>query len=71
MKPPTKILPAPQTNDANKTPQRIFLKPANATPLIAASQLIHVTGGQAGQVHQINIPGKGVKKQLFFFNQEY
>lgn len=63
----TKILPAPQSGDTNKVAQRIFIKPANASPLIASSQLIQVTGGQAqalqsGQLHQIQIPGKGVKR---------
>lgn len=65
MKSPTKILPAPQTTEASKIAQRIFIKPASATPMIASSQLIQVTGGQAqalqtGQLHQIQIPGKGV-----------
>lgn len=65
MKTPTKILPAPQGSETTKVAQRIFLKPANTTPLLTSSQLIQVTGAQtiqSGQVHQINIPGKGVRQ---------
>ncbi|GJQ82265.1 putative tesmin/TSO1-like CXC domain, cysteine-rich domain protein [Trypoxylus dichotomus] len=68
---PTKILPAPQST-TTKVPQRILLK-SNANPtLIAPNQLIQVAGNQpitAGQIHQINIPGKGVQYIKFVTTQ--
>lgn len=65
-KSPTKILPAPQGGTSVKLPQRIFLKPSNTSPIVGTSQLIQVasgtqTLGSPGQLHQINIPGKGVR----------
>ncbi|KAI4457172.1 tesmin/tso1-related [Holotrichia oblita] len=68
---PTKILPAPQTTTA-KVPQRILLKSNSNPTLIAPNQLIQVAGGQpitAGQIHQINIPGKGVQYIKFVTTQ--
>ncbi|KAK5641328.1 hypothetical protein RI129_009875 [Pyrocoelia pectoralis] len=60
-----KILPAPQTTSATKIGQRIILKQANSnTPIITSGQVIQVTGSQpllSGQLHQINIPGKGIQ----------
>ncbi|KAF5287497.1 hypothetical protein FQA39_LY04125 [Lamprigera yunnana] len=61
----TKILPAPQTTSATKVGQRIILKQANSnSSLMSPGQIIQVAGNQpllTGQLHQINIPGKGVQ----------
>ncbi|KAK9739358.1 Tesmin/TSO1-like CXC domain, cysteine-rich domain [Popillia japonica] len=68
---PTKILPAPQTT-TTKVPQRILVKSNSNPTLIAPNQLIQVAGGQpitAGQIHQINIPGKGVQYIKFVTTQ--
>lgn len=66
IKSPTKILPAPQaaTVATSKGPQRIIIKPSTG-PVLGSSQLLQVSGAQplgtTGQLHQINIPGKGVQ----------
>ncbi|KAF2899459.1 hypothetical protein ILUMI_06720 [Ignelater luminosus] len=63
----TKILPAPQVSAANKVAQaqRIILKQTNAnSSIVTPGQIIQVAGNQpllTGQLHQINIPGKGVQ----------
>ncbi|KAF5277210.1 hypothetical protein FQR65_LT03916 [Abscondita terminalis] len=61
----TKILPAPQTTATTKMGQRIILKQANSSSsIMAPGQIIQVTGSQpllTGQLHQINIPGKGIQ----------
>lgn len=63
IKSPTKILPATQSS-SGKVPQRIIFKSAGTGHTILSSpQIIQVAGTQAlstGQLHQINIPGKGV-----------
>lgn len=65
IKSPTKILPA-ASSTITKGPQRIIFKTAGSNQTILPSgQLIQVSGSQAinsGQLHQINIPGKGVSK---------
>ncbi|XP_022916448.1 protein lin-54 homolog isoform X2 [Onthophagus taurus] len=71
---PAKILPAPsaQVNTVVKQPQRILLKSTSSPTLIAPNQLIQVGGNQpisAGQIHQINIPGKGVQYIKFVTTQ--
>lgn len=62
VKSPTKILPAGAVS-VNKA-QRIIFKAAGPNQtILPAGQLIQVSGSQAlntGQLHQINIPGKGV-----------
>ncbi|XP_044252971.1 protein lin-54 homolog isoform X2 [Tribolium madens] len=64
IKSPTKILPATQTT-TGKVPQRIIFKSAGTGHTILSSpQIIQVAGTQAlstGQLHQINIPGKGMQ----------
>lgn len=55
-KSPTKILPAPQVNATNKISQRLIIKPTTTSQLIQVPQSIGST-----QLHQINIPGKGVR----------
>ncbi|KAL3274316.1 hypothetical protein HHI36_015719 [Cryptolaemus montrouzieri] len=59
VKSPTKILPA------QKIPQHIVYKKASAgQSILPQGQVIQVAGGQTlntGQLHQINIPGKGVQ----------
>ncbi|XP_063904049.1 protein lin-54 homolog isoform X2 [Zophobas morio] len=65
IKSPTKILPATQTTSTSKVPQRIFFKSAaTGTTILPSAQIIQVAGTQAlstGQLHQINIPGKGMQ----------
>lgn len=73
MRSPAKILPAPQSS-TSKVPQRILLKSNSNPTLIAPNQLIQVAGSQpitAGQIHQINIPGKGVGLKFLKFNYIY
>lgn len=65
LKSPTKILPATQVTSASKVPQRIIFKSATGTghTILPSAQIIQVAGTQGintGQLHQINIPGKGV-----------
>lgn len=64
VKAPTKILPAAVSGISNvKGPQRIILKSSNGNQVLPAGQLIQVAGTQGlanGQIHQINVPGKGV-----------
>lgn len=55
VKSPTKILPAPQVNSTVKLPQRLILKPSTGSQIIQVPQPI-----ASGQLHQINIPGKGM-----------
>ncbi|KAH1025596.1 protein lin-54 homolog isoform X1 [Dendroctonus ponderosae] len=65
IKSPTKISPGNVTNVAGtKGAQRIIFKNAGGNQLLPAGQLIHMTGTQGitnGQIHQINVPGKGVQ----------
>lgn len=65
VKSPAKILPAGAVS-VNKG-QRIIFKTAGPNQtILPAGQLIQVSGSQAlntGQLHQINIPGKGVSKR--------
>lgn len=69
IKSPTKILPATSTTSTGKAPQRfIFKSSAGGHTILPSAQIIQVAGGQAlntGQLHQINIPGKGVSWVLF------
>nr|XP_974962.1 PREDICTED: protein lin-54 homolog isoform X1 [Tribolium castaneum] len=64
IKSPTKILPATQAT-GGKVPQRIIFKSSGTGHTILSSpQIIQVAGTQAlstGQLHQINIPGKGMQ----------
>lgn len=65
-KSPTKILPASTTNitTSGKVPQRLIFKSAAGSQVIPAGQLIQVGGTQGianGQIHQINVPGKGMQ----------
>lgn len=66
IKSPTKILPATSGSNSPKTPQRIIFKTTGTNQtIIPSGQIIQVAGTQpinTNQVHQINIPGKGVKK---------
>ncbi|KAJ8910803.1 hypothetical protein NQ315_014511 [Exocentrus adspersus] len=59
-----KILPA-ASSTITKGPQRIIFKTTGSNQsILPPGQLIQVTGSQAlnnGQLHQINIPGKGVQ----------
>lgn len=61
----TKISPGTTTSVAGtKGGQRIIFKNAGGNQLLPAGQLIHMTGTQGianGQIHQINVPGKGVR----------
>ncbi|XP_044758263.1 protein lin-54 homolog isoform X2 [Coccinella septempunctata] len=59
VKSPTKILPAQKG-----TQHIIYKKPATGQSILPQAQVIQVAGTQAlnaGQLHQINIPGKGVQ----------
>lgn len=59
VKSPTKILPAQKG-----TQHIIYKKPSVAQSILPQAQVIQVAGAQtlnAGQLHQINIPGKGVQ----------
>lgn len=64
IKSPTKILPATTASSSPKTPQRIIFKTTGSNQtIIPSGQIIQVAGTQTlntNQVHQINIPGKGV-----------
>ncbi|KAJ8932690.1 hypothetical protein NQ318_000606 [Aromia moschata] len=64
IKSPAKILPA-ASGTINKGPQRIIFKTTGGNQAILPSgQLIQVAGSQTlntGQLHQINIPGKGMQ----------
>lgn len=72
IKSPTKILPAPQTTSANKVAQRIILKPANTGQQVLSSQIIQMPQPiGSGQLHQINIPGKGVSIHLMLFSMRH
>lgn len=58
VKSPTKILPAQKG-----TQHIVYKKPTTAQSLLPQAQVIQVAGAQTlntGQLHQINIPGKGV-----------
>uniref|UniRef100_A0A1Y1NH67 Uncharacterized protein n=1 Tax=Photinus pyralis TaxID=7054 RepID=A0A1Y1NH67_PHOPY len=61
----TKILPAPQAAPTAKLAQRVILKQSNTNmPIITSGQVIQVSGNSpfvTGQLHQINIPGKGIQ----------
>ncbi|XP_028145018.1 protein lin-54 homolog [Diabrotica virgifera virgifera] len=64
VKAPTKILPA-VSNSINKGTQRLIFKTAAGSPtILPQGQILQVSAAQAmnsGQVHQINIPGKGMQ----------
>ncbi|XP_018577673.1 protein lin-54 homolog isoform X2 [Anoplophora glabripennis] len=63
IKSPTKILPA-ASSTMTKGPQRIIFKTGSNQTILPSGQLIQVSGSQAlnsGQLHQINIPGKGMQ----------
>ncbi|KAJ8978989.1 hypothetical protein NQ317_015705 [Molorchus minor] len=64
IKSPTKILPA-ASGTVNKGSQRIIFKATGTNQtIIPTGQLIQVAASQAlstGQLHQINIPGKGMQ----------
>ncbi|KAL1497636.1 hypothetical protein ABEB36_008561 [Hypothenemus hampei] len=62
IKSPTKILPAGVLGV--KGTQKIIFKSSNGNQVLPAGQLIQVAGSQGlanGQIHQINVPGKGVQ----------
>ncbi|XP_066260452.1 protein lin-54 homolog [Euwallacea similis] len=65
VKSPTKILPAGvSTLTGVKGTQRLILKSSSGSQVLSAGQLIQVAGTQGlsnGQIHQINVPGKGVQ----------
>jgi hypothetical protein len=65
IKSPTKILPATQTTSTSKVPQRIVFKTSGTGhTILPSAQIIQVAGTQAlstGQLHPINIPGKGMQ----------
>ncbi|XP_074032033.1 uncharacterized protein isoform X2 [Leptinotarsa decemlineata] len=65
VKGPAKILPASSLT-ANKGPQKILFKTATSsnTNILPQGQIIQVAGSQtlnSGQLHQINIPGRGMQ----------
>lgn len=64
---PTKILPAPQVALSGKVGQRLLLKSGTSSTIFTSNQLIQLAGTQlnSNQIHQINIPGKGVRKYIF------
>lgn len=68
VKSPTKILPAAVTSMAgSKGTQRIIFKSSGGNQVLPAGQLIQVAGTQGianGQIHQINVPGKGVSSNF-------
>lgn len=64
VKSPAKILPAGSVS-VNKGQRIIFKSAGTNQTILPAGQLIQVSGSQTlntGQLHQINIPGKGVRK---------
>ncbi|XP_056633113.1 protein lin-54 homolog [Diorhabda sublineata] len=64
LKVPTKILPA-GSNSTNKSTQRIIFKSASGNQtILPQAQILQVSAAQTlntGQLHQINIPGRGMQ----------
>ncbi|XP_060522430.1 protein lin-54 homolog isoform X2 [Cylas formicarius] len=64
LKQPTKILPATSMGAAKPAQRIIFKNASGAQTILPGGHLIQMTGNQAlqtGNIHQINIPGKGMQ----------
>lgn len=67
LKSPTKILPATSLTTSKAQQRIIFKSTTGGQTVLPPGQIIQLTGNQSinsGQLHQINIPGKGVS--IFF-----